>query len=157
MLHATFMQGNQGDSWLLVARSQIDNLTPDPSFGHNLLFKCPNWSCKPILNIYVPKDFQLYKEIFNPISFDPYNRPLKIHESIGTLTPKVRIHLGVWGFIPSHFPQLLGTWNVTPMLHSWPTPLQTLALVAIPRLGLWHNKCFEAKHLIIKCYYVTCY
>jgi hypothetical protein len=38
------------------------------------------------------------------MSFDPYNYPLKIMESIGTLIPKVKVHLGVWGFIPSHFP-----------------------------------------------------
>jgi len=51
MLHDTYTQGNQGDSRLLVVRSQIVNLTPGPSFGHNLCFKCPNWSCEPILDI----------------------------------------------------------------------------------------------------------
>jgi len=35
------------------------------------------------------------------MNFDPYNRPLKIQESIGPPTPKVGVHLGVWGFIPS--------------------------------------------------------
>jgi hypothetical protein len=40
------------------------------------------------------------------MSFDPYNGPLKIQESIGTPTPKMGAHLGVWGFIPSHFPKL---------------------------------------------------
>ncbi len=44
------------------------------------------------------------KELFNPMSFDPYNYPLKIWESIGILTPKVGIRMGVWGFIPSHIP-----------------------------------------------------
>jgi hypothetical protein len=29
----------------------LNNLTPDPSYGHNLCFKCPNGSCEPILNI----------------------------------------------------------------------------------------------------------
>ncbi len=28
---------------------------------------------------------------------------------------------------------------MTLRLHSWPAPLQTLALVASPRLGLWNN------------------
>ncbi len=42
------------------------------------------------------------------MNFDPYNRLLKIWESIGTPTPKVGVHLGVWGFIPSHSPTLLG-------------------------------------------------
>jgi hypothetical protein len=40
--------------------NQIANLIFNPSFGHNLCFKCPNGSCEPILNIYVPKDFQSY-------------------------------------------------------------------------------------------------
>ncbi len=53
MWHATCTQGNQGDSQLLIVESQIDNLTPSLSFGHNLCFKCPNGSCKPILDIYV--------------------------------------------------------------------------------------------------------
>jgi hypothetical protein len=47
------------------------------------------------------------------MSFDSCNFPLKIRESIGTLIPKMGAHLGVWGFIPSHFLALLGTWNVT--------------------------------------------
>jgi hypothetical protein len=42
------------------------------------------------------------------MSFDPCNRPLKIQESIETPTPKVGVDLGVWGFIPSHFPTLPG-------------------------------------------------
>ncbi len=73
--------------------------------------------------------------------FDPYNRFLKIWKSIKTLTPKVRTHLGVWGFIPSHSPTLLGGWNVILKLPSWPTPLQALALVASLRLRLQHPKC----------------
>jgi hypothetical protein len=51
--------------------------------------KCPNGSCEPILDIYVPKDFQSYKDFFNPMRFDPYNHSLKIWKSIGTPTPKV--------------------------------------------------------------------
>jgi hypothetical protein len=60
MWHATWTQGNQGDSRLLVVGSQIANLTPDPSFGHNLCFEDPNGSCEPILNIYVPRAFPWY-------------------------------------------------------------------------------------------------
>jgi hypothetical protein len=45
-------------------------------------------------------------------------------------------HLGVCEFIPSHFHTLPGTWNVTPRLHFWPSPLQALVLVASPRLRL---------------------
>jgi hypothetical protein len=54
------------------------------------------------------------------------------------LTPKVGVHLGVWGFIPSHFLTLLGASNVTLGFHSLPTPLQALALVTSQRLGLQH-------------------
>jgi hypothetical protein len=96
MWHATYTRG--GDSQLLVVESQIANLTLDFSFGHNLSFRCPNGSCVPILDIYVPKDFQLYKEILNPMGFDPCNRFLKIRESIESPTPKVGVHLGVWRF-----------------------------------------------------------
>jgi hypothetical protein len=105
-------------------------------FGHNFCFKCPNGSCKPILRIYVPGYFQWYKELLNPMGFDPWNCSLKIQESIGIPIPKMGVHLGVWGFIPSHSPTLLGTWDVTPRLPYWPAPLQALALVARPRLGL---------------------
>jgi hypothetical protein len=116
MWHATWTQKNWGKSRLLVVRSQIGNLTPDPSFGHNLCFKYPNGSWKPILGIYVLRAFQWYKELFNPMSFDPCNRLLKIQESMGTLIPKMRAHLGVWGFIPLHFLAFLGAWNETPGL-----------------------------------------
>jgi hypothetical protein len=51
MWHATYMQVNQGDSWRLMVESQINNLTPNPSFVHNLCFKYPNGSCKHILDI----------------------------------------------------------------------------------------------------------
>ncbi len=114
--HITCTQGNQGDSWHLMIGSQITNLTPSPSFGHNVFYRCPNGSCEPISEIYIPRSLQWYKECLNPMSFDPWNCPLKIRESIGTLILKMGIHLGVWGFIPSHSFALLGTWNVTPGL-----------------------------------------
>jgi hypothetical protein len=98
VLHATYMQRDCGDSWLLMVESQITNLTFGLSFGHNLCFICPNGSCEPILDIYILKAFQWYKEIFNPMGFDPCNLFLKIPKSIGTPTPKVGVHLGVWRF-----------------------------------------------------------
>jgi hypothetical protein len=122
--------------------SQIVNLIPDPSFGHNLCFKFPNGLYKPILDIYVPRVFQRYKKIFNPIFFDPCNCCLKIWESMGTLTPKMGTHLGVWGFIPSQSPTLLGAWDMMLELPSWPAPLQAFTLVASPRLRLGHT-CFS--------------
>jgi hypothetical protein len=38
------------------------------------------------------------------MGFDPYNCSLKIRESIGTLTPKVGVHLGVWSSFPHTLP-----------------------------------------------------
>ncbi len=93
-----------------MVRSQIGNLTPDRAFGHNLCFNYPNGSCEPILNICVPRDFQWYKEFYNPMGFDPYNHSLKIQKSIWTQTPKVGVHLGVWRCIPSHSFTFLGAW-----------------------------------------------
>jgi len=99
--------------------SQIGNLTPSPSFGHNLCFKHPNGLCEPILNIYVSRDLQWYKEFFNLMSFDlKKNCPLKIREFIKTPTPKMGAHLRVKGFIPSHSPTLLEAWNVILEHHS---------------------------------------
>jgi hypothetical protein len=141
MSHATCTQGNWGDSRLLVVRSQIANLILGPSFGHNLCFKCPSGSCKPILDIYIPRAFHWYNEILNLIGFDPCNHSLKVWKSIKNPTLKMGPHLGVWRFIPSHFPTLSGVWDVTLGLPSWPTPLQALALVASPRLGLRQKTC----------------
>jgi len=138
MPHTTSTQGNQGDSWLLVVGSQIASLTPDPFFGYNLCVKCPNGSCTTILDIYVPRASNWYKELFNLMGFDPCNRSLKIQKSTETPIPKVRAHLGVWGFIPSHSLKLSGAWNVTPRLHTWPALLQALTLVVSLKLGLWH-------------------
>jgi hypothetical protein len=136
MSHATYTQGCWGDSWLLMVGSQIANLILNPFFGHNLCLKCSNGSYEPILDIYVSRSFQLYKKLLNPLSFDPWNCSLKIWKSTGTPIPKVEAPLGMWRFIPSHFPTLLGAWGVTPGLPSWLVTLQALVLVASPRLGL---------------------
>jgi len=95
MSHAIYVHGNRVDSWLLVVGSQIVNLTPGPSFGHNLCFRCPNVRCDPILDIYVTRPFQWNKKRLNPLRFDLWNRPLKIRKSIGTPTPKVEPFGGV--------------------------------------------------------------
>jgi hypothetical protein len=70
--------------------------------------------------------------------FDPCNCSLKIWDSIKIPTPKMGAHLGVWGFLPSHSPTFPREWDVTPGVPSWHAPLQTLALVASPRLRLRH-------------------
>jgi hypothetical protein len=114
MLHAICTHENRVDSWLLVVGSQIVNLTPDPSFGHNLCFRCSNGQCEPILDIYVSRDFHWYK---------------KNSSSHWVLTPEIALwkfgsppalqlpkwnSLGVWGFIPSHLLTLPGICCVTP-------------------------------------------
>jgi hypothetical protein len=70
------------------------------------------------------------------MGFDPCIHLLKIWESIEIPTPKMELHLGVWGFILSYSFALLKAWNVTLGLPSWPSTLQAFALVASPRLGL---------------------
>jgi hypothetical protein len=42
MSHTTCTQGNRVNFWLLVVGSQIVNLTPGPSFGHNV-FQMSKW------------------------------------------------------------------------------------------------------------------
>ncbi len=56
--HSRIRCREEVDSRLLVVGSQIVNLTPGPSFGHNLCLRCSNEQCKPILDIYVPRAFQ---------------------------------------------------------------------------------------------------
>ncbi len=47
----------QGDSRLFVVENQIDTLTFNFSFDHNLCYKYSNGSYKPILDVYVLKKF----------------------------------------------------------------------------------------------------
>jgi len=69
------------------------------------------------------------------MSFDPKNHSLKIWDFIRTPIPKVG---STWGCVGSFLHTLLhsGNVNVTPRLHSQPTPLHALALVASSRLRL---------------------
>ncbi len=62
MWHATYMHVFNVDSRLLMVQNQIDTLTLDLSFGHNLCFKYSNGSCEPILNIRISRTFQWYKK-----------------------------------------------------------------------------------------------
>ncbi len=81
LLHSTCTHLGRVDSRLLVVRSQITSLIPDPSFDHNLCCKCPNGSCKVIFDIYTSKKFQRYKEHLKARCFDPCNWALKFRES----------------------------------------------------------------------------
>jgi len=58
--HFTYTHRIRVDSRLLVVGSQTTNLTPDLSFDHNLCCRCPNGSCKAILDIYTSRPFQRY-------------------------------------------------------------------------------------------------
>ncbi len=143
MWHVIFSQVNRVDSWLFLVGSQIDILTPGPTFGHNLCFKCPNEQCEPILDIYVLRAFQWYKERHKLLSFDSSNWSLKFQESTGTPSPKVGVALGVWGLTPSHSPTLPGVYDVTPGFPLGPHPCNPFALVTSPKLGLRHKvSCF---------------
>jgi hypothetical protein len=116
-----------------MLKNQIDTLTPNFFFSFNLYFKYSNESCEPILEMYVLRNFELYKEVFNPINFDPSNGFLKIWEPIEILTPKV----GALGSVWAHSLTLSHTFenvNVTPTLHFRPTPFHALALVTSLRL-----------------------
>jgi hypothetical protein len=107
MWHDTYAQGSRVDFWLLVVGSQTANLTPGLSSSHNVCLKSPNESWKPISDIYVSISFQWYKELVNPLGFDPYNRPLKIQESTktpnsqsGSSLTSVRVHSLTFSFTP---------------------------------------------------------
>jgi len=81
VLHSTYTHRDWVDSRLLVVGSQIASSTPDPSFNHNLCYRCPNGSREAILDIYASKPFQQYKEHFNARCFDAYNRILSFQKS----------------------------------------------------------------------------
>jgi hypothetical protein len=69
------------------------------------------------------------------MNFDTCDHPLKIWESIGTLTPKVGADFEVWGFI-TQLSCTLGSMKCDFQVHSWLAPSQGLALVMSPTLGL---------------------
>jgi hypothetical protein len=112
MWHAPCTYVIQGDSRFLVVGNQIDTLNLGLSFDHNLCCKYSNGSCKLILNIYISRNFQWYKEVFNPMNFGPSNWSLEIWESLGSVW--------AYSFTVSCTP---GRVNVILELHSWPSPL----------------------------------
>jgi hypothetical protein len=56
--HSQFGLGEEVDSGLLVVGSQIVNLTPGPSFAHNLGDRCPNAQYEGIFDMYASRPFQ---------------------------------------------------------------------------------------------------
>ncbi len=77
------------------------------------------------------------------MGFDPCNCPLKIRESTKTPTPNMGIHLGVWGVLLLTLFCTLRNMKCDSWAKFWPTPLQALALVVSPKLGLWHKNCYK--------------
>jgi len=68
-----------------MVASQTISWIPGPSFDHNLC-RCPNGSCKAILDIYTLRPFQRYQERSNVRCFGPCNHSLSFWES--RRTPK---------------------------------------------------------------------
>ncbi len=77
MLQATCTQGNRGRLLTLNSRESNCQFDSWPFFWPWLMFELSNGSHESILNIYVPRTFQWYKELLNPLSFNPCNCFLK--------------------------------------------------------------------------------
>jgi hypothetical protein len=98
MSHSRGARRERVDSRLLVVGSQTVSLTPDPSFAHNLGYRCPNDQCEAIFDIYVSRPFQWHQERFNARCFGPCYRALNIRES--RRTPSSQL-FQVLGFTPT--------------------------------------------------------
>jgi len=94
VLHFTCTHQNRVNSRLLMVGSQTAILTTSLSFDHNSCCKCPNGSCKAILDIYTSRAFQQYKKHFNARCLDPSNRALNFQES--RRTPKTHFQECEW-------------------------------------------------------------
>jgi hypothetical protein len=79
------------------------------------------------------KNFQWYKKLFNPLGLAfviilwRFKNPSGLQLPKWKLLRSVKVHSFTLSFIPG--------------LPSWTTTLQALALLASPRLGLWHQVC----------------
>jgi hypothetical protein len=98
MSHSSRQRREEVDSRLLVVESQTANLTPSPSFAHNLGCRCPNGQCEAIFDIYVSRPFQRHQEHPNARCFGPCCRALNIRES--RRTPNLQL-FQVLGFTPT--------------------------------------------------------
>jgi hypothetical protein len=86
------------DSRLLVVGSQTANLTPGPSFAHNMGCRCPNGQYEAIFDIYVSRPFQWHQEHPKARCFSPCCRALNVRESRRTPSPQL---FQVLGFTPT--------------------------------------------------------
>jgi hypothetical protein len=126
MWYATYTHVIQNDSRFLVIENQVGTLIPGFSFGHNLCYKYSNESCKPILDMYVSKYFQWYKEFFNPMSFDLWNRSLKNSKLCRDFNFQSGNPLGSVWVHPLTLSNTPRSVNVIPGLHFRPTPFHAL-------------------------------
>jgi hypothetical protein len=87
------------DSRLLVVGSQTTNLTPGPSFAHNLGCRCPNGQCEAIFDIYVSRYFQWHhehpNEVFWALMSSSEHSGVPEHSKSPTF-PNVRLHPHTW-------------------------------------------------------------
>ncbi len=140
MSHTLCSQVNHVDSRLFMIGSQTGSLTPDPSFGHNLCFKCPNEQCEHILDIYV------FKELFNDIKNVIRNWVLTPEIALWSFGNPQGLHFPEWelpweceGLVP-HTPSYSFTFSYSPRsmwcdswASSWFTPLRPLCLDNEPK------------------------
>jgi hypothetical protein len=89
MLHSQFGGREEVDPRLLVFGGQTANLTPGPSFAHNLGNRCPNGQCEAIFDIYASRPFQWHQEHFNTRCFGPCCQTLNIRKSQRTPNPQL--------------------------------------------------------------------
>jgi hypothetical protein len=104
--HSQFWGREDVDSRLLVVGSQTANLTPGPSFAHNLGYRCPNDQCEAIFYIYAPRPFQWHQEHLNARCFGPCCRAMNTRESWRTPNPHF---FQVLGFTPTLGQSRVGT------------------------------------------------
>jgi len=98
VLHSSRWRREEVYSRPLVVGSQTTNLTPGPSFAHNLGCKCLNCQFEAIFDIYVSRPFQWHQEHPNVRCFGPCCRALNIQES--RRTPNLQL-FQVLGFTPT--------------------------------------------------------
>ncbi len=98
--HSLRRRQEEVHSWLLVVGSQTGNLTPGPSFAHNLGSRWPNGQCEAILGIYASRPFHWYKKHTKARRFDPSNRLLSF-----------------WDFRRTPFSHF---WECELHFHTWP-------------------------------------
>jgi hypothetical protein len=87
-----------------------------PFFWPQFVFWMSKWVMRTHFRNLCFNSFPMIWKTFITNGFWPLQLPIEIQESIGTSTPKMGVHLGVWRFIRSH------------SLHSWEHVMWLLGL-----------------------------